>query len=442
MQSNDIANELRNISASFIKLATLFQQQNDFANNDNAGIDNNNATMGNRLKIQVIKKGDNQSPSKEEINLQRGSITKRSDGRYMGRYYDTDKKQKSVYGKTKQECFDKLKQVIKELETREDNTRLDKTMLLNNWFEYFVKMFRKNVVKESTLINEVNNYNANIKDTLGVMPISKITPLIVKEFVENQPTKHRRQYCYGELHELYEKMVAYGLVKKNIMDLFALTNEDKNKSFEEDIDEDDEEKVREKYIPAEHRTIIFNALRKNEKGHQSIFYYVAMIMYYTGMRAGEAIGLYYKDFLYDTNQVRINKAFNRTTQKMSSTKTEAGDRYVPFFDATKAILEEMQKDHKFLPNERIFKNINPRSFTETLRKTSKRYTGVTYSPHDLRHTFVTNCLEAGADPQTVAKWVGHKSVKVTLSTYAHVSPEKEQSQKELMNNNFTLKLSN
>lgn len=40
--------------------------------------------------------------------------------------------------------------------------------------------------------------------------------------------------------------------------------------------------------------------------------------------------------------------------------------------------------------------------------------GVRLTPHDLRRTFITAALDAGADPLTVAKIVGHASVNTTL----------------------------
>lgn len=41
-------------------------------------------------------------------------------------------------------------------------------------------------------------------------------------------------------------------------------------------------------------------------------------------------------------------------------------------------------------------------------------------PYDLRHFFVTSCIESGVDVATVAKWVGHRDGGVLiLKTYTH-----------------------
>ena len=40
--------------------------------------------------------------------------------------------------------------------------------------------------------------------------------------------------------------------------------------------------------------------------------------------------------------------------------------------------------------------------------------------HDLRHGHVSMLIDADLDPVTIAKRIGHKNAKVTLTTYAHL----------------------
>jgi integrase len=42
--------------------------------------------------------------------------------------------------------------------------------------------------------------------------------------------------------------------------------------------------------------------------------------------------------------------------------------------------------------------------------------------HDLRHSFASLLLAAGADLKTVSTALGHSTISVTADTYAHVSP--------------------
>lgn len=43
--------------------------------------------------------------------------------------------------------------------------------------------------------------------------------------------------------------------------------------------------------------------------------------------------------------------------------------------------------------------------------------------HDLRHTFATMMIAGGTDVRTVASYLGHTNVAMTLNTYAEVDPD-------------------
>jgi integrase len=431
MQNKELAQELTNIASSLIKIASICN--NDNFNYDDVGIDNK-ATMGNRLHINIIKKGDNspiENNNKEVINLQRGSITKRSDGRYMGRYYE-NKKPVCIYGKTKQECYDKLNKAIKEMELNENKTKLDKSMILNNWYEYYIKMYKQPVLKGSTLHLLNTNYDGNIRNTLGLMPISKITPKIAKDFIDNLSNNNRKKFCYTTLNDMFIKLMDYGLIKINVMALFVPTINDN------EVIEDDEEDDKVKYLSDEQLNKIFEVM-KNTKFGESKFYNVIQFLLYTGMRKGEALALTWNDIDFEANTIRINKGFSSTVQKIQTTKTKAGNRIIPLFDNARLVLERMNKGK---PYERIFNGLNSTSLTTTFASICKKHLGIDTTPHALRHTFISYCVEKlHLDPLYVSYIVGHKSTEMTLGTYTHVSDEKKQEQTQLINNNMTLKLS-
>lgn len=43
--------------------------------------------------------------------------------------------------------------------------------------------------------------------------------------------------------------------------------------------------------------------------------------------------------------------------------------------------------------------------------------------HDLRHTYVSLMIAAGANPKEVSTWAGHSSVAFTLDRYGHLYEE-------------------
>ena len=42
------------------------------------------------------------------------------------------------------------------------------------------------------------------------------------------------------------------------------------------------------------------------------------------------------------------------------------------------------------------------------------------TPHQLRHTYITNLIAAGVDPKTVQYLAGHENSKITMDIYAKV----------------------
>ncbi|MYT31719.1 MULTISPECIES: tyrosine-type recombinase/integrase [unclassified Streptomyces] len=57
-----------------------------------------------------------------------------------------------------------------------------------------------------------------------------------------------------------------------------------------------------------------------------------------------------------------------------------------------------------------------------------------YTPHSLRHFFASTALANGIPIHEVSRWLGHKSIKITVDTYGHLVPGAWHRCREVMQN--------
>lgn len=59
------------------------------------------------------------------------------------------------------------------------------------------------------------------------------------------------------------------------------------------------------------------------------------------------------------------------------------------------------------------------------------------TPHQLRHTYITNLIAASVDPKTVQYLAGHESSKITMDIYAKVKYNKTKELAPILDDIFT-----
>jgi len=144
------------------------------------------------------------------------------------------------------------------------------------------------------------------------------------------------------------------------------------------------------------------------------------LLYATGMRASEAIGLNVSDINFEVSFV---KCFGKGSK----------ERIVPLNKITLAALKEyLDKGRPKFPakdKDALFIDKNGGRLTrQGLWLVMKKYvkkTGVKgkTSPHTLRHSFATHLLEKGADLRSVQEMLGHADISTT-QIYTSVSRER------------------
>ena len=155
------------------------------------------------------------------------------------------------------------------------------------------------------------------------------------------------------------------------------------------------------------------------------YYYYFEILYWLGLREGEAFALTKSDFDFENKTVSVTKTHQVVKKEHLTTrpKTPKSNRKVKMPDF---ICDELLEYFDTLPedypsDERIFYMLSKSSVTRRLRSTAKKAGVKKIRVHDLRHSHVSLLINMGYSAIAIADRMGHESVHVTYR-YAHLFP--------------------
>ena len=152
-----------------------------------------------------------------------------------------------------------------------------------------------------------------------------------------------------------------------------------------------------------------------------------VILFATGIRRSELLGLKWSDFDFKENVLHIQRAVTQTKSKIiiDSPKTLTSNRIIPFNTEFSEYIQS------FIPslnsNTYVMSNVqNPLSLSTYAKKFKKfmenmnAETGIKMlSPHELRHTYGTLLRESGVDIYTIQRVMGHADISITAGIYVH-----------------------
>ncbi len=151
------------------------------------------------------------------------------------------------------------------------------------------------------------------------------------------------------------------------------------------------------------------------------------LLYETGMRIGQALGLRHADIHSWDNEIHItpreDNANGMRAKSDSVTVVHVGTSLMALY--TDYLIEEygdIDSDYVFI-NLWAGERGEPMSYSAVItlfRRLSQR-TGIDVRPHLLRHTHATELIQAGWDLAHVQKRLGHRHVQTTINTYSHLT---------------------
>lgn len=286
--------------------------------------------------------------------------------------------------------------------------RKDFEVVTEEWLKY-----KKNTVKKSTYYNysysvakylypsfagknitKIKNYNnfiEELSDTLSPKTVRDIVTKL-KEIIN----------FYEEEHNTKINVKKMSLPKLNKKGIQILSNKEKQKL--------------EKYC-----------IQQNDLKSLGI-----LICLNTGLRVGEVCALRWENVDFETRRIHVEKTIERIYSKeenktiviIDTPKSITSVRTIPINSKLYNILKQIRGKSKktdFVLAGSSEHYVEPRNYQYHFKEILKRSKVKKYKFHTLRHTFATNCIEAGMDIKSLSEILGHADVSITLNIYVHSS---------------------
>ncbi len=148
------------------------------------------------------------------------------------------------------------------------------------------------------------------------------------------------------------------------------------------------------------------------------------LMYATGLRASEIVGLNLKDVNLDLGILKcVGKGSKERVVPMGRKAIDVIRRYID--RARPGSLKSHAEGGLFLT--RLGKKMSRQTLWKIIKSYTKRARiDKVVTPHTLRHSFATHLLERGADLRAVQEMLGHSNISTT-QIYTHINKERLKS---------------
>ena len=356
-----------------------------------------------------------------------GSIRKRSDGRWEGRYvagHDEAGKpiRRNVLGKTQAEVKEKLKNALEEAKCIDVAKAEDYTVA--SWVKTWYELYSKPNIREATQERYWNHIRYHIIPEIGHIKLTKLTSRDVQRMYnnvrdhgrvsrgpgDNRPQSLTASYVIS-LHRMFkmclERAVTEQLLLRNPCDNVVLPKNDKKEI---------------KILKPEH---IKAYLAEAERHGVLPMFFLELC---SGLRKGELVALLWSDLDVERKTISISKQAVRVKGGGVKTSTPKTATSIRMESIPQEAVELLIREHEKHP-ENIYMFPSPvtggmyypdavaRLHTRMLKALGLEHTRF----HALRHTFANLALQNGVDIRTVSGMLGHADPGFTLRTYTHAT---------------------
>ena len=155
-------------------------------------------------------------------------------------------------------------------------------------------------------------------------------------------------------------------------------------------------------------------------------------LFFTGMRVGELLALYFEDIDLENRTIKITKT--KYDNVIGKTKTKGSNRIIKISENLRIILNDYT-DKIYKPGKKQLLFDISRTLLIYYMRTYSIKAGVKrIRIHDLRHSHASYLISKNVNIVAVSKRLGHVSIQTTLDTYTHLFKESNDKLLEVLEN--------
>ena len=298
-----------------------------------------------------------------------------------------------------------------------------RSLTVEQWAWQWYHTYKEPKIGASQRINYETNLKRHILPVIGFMAVNAVRPYHLQQLVndarreDSQPLAQGtvRQILYT-LRQIFEQAEINGLIE--VTPCRRIENTATGKTARRALTREEEALVRK--VAARHWAGPW-----------------VLLMLDCGLRRGETVPIGKADLCKDGTMLRISSAVTYAEgnqAKRKSTKTAAGERFVPM---PPTLLSQLDNSGRYFfhgQNGRMLTLTHLRRMWGSFHRACDREAGAklyrnkiiehafdpAITPHYLRHTYCTNLRRQGVDLKTAQYLMGHASITTTANIYDHV----------------------
>ena len=328
-----------------------------------------------------------------------------------------------------------IEKQIKAFERELENEQVvdSKNPLFNTVIDRWLDVYARPKYAGKTLDNYLYALKP-IRSYFGNMKIKNILYINLEDFFLNEKADGRGSLVkkYDLLKSIFSRAIIWKMIAESPMEgLEKPKNPNKEMTY---------------YKPKEISHLI-NEIETLSERHQLMILFSLI----GALRRGELMAIALNDAVdFENNQIHIYRSLSHSkTKGLEIKRTKSEDERIVTFPAwlmkrlhsyyiellkIKLEMGSAWKGFKDFNGQEVLLFIahedgspfHPNAYTRFWGRFMKRTDIKRIRLHDLRHSSVTTMLKENVNMKVIQKRLGHKNIKTTLNTYAHISTEEDQ----------------